>query len=58
MYIFKILLQQTAEFGTDHVYNCDSFNEVDPSTSDLTYLSNVGKSIYSAMTAADPDAIW
>ncbi|KAJ8919374.1 hypothetical protein NQ315_016467 [Exocentrus adspersus] len=50
--------EQTAEFGTDHVYNCDSFNEVDPSTGDLTYLSNVGKSIYSAMTATDPDAIW
>ncbi|KAJ8976546.1 hypothetical protein NQ317_011809 [Molorchus minor] len=50
--------EQTAEFGTDHVYNCDSFNEVDPHTSDLTYLSNVGKSIYGAMTAADPEAIW
>ncbi|XP_018579109.1 alpha-N-acetylglucosaminidase isoform X1 [Anoplophora glabripennis] len=61
--LFKVigkmfLDEQTAEFGTDHVYNCDSFNEVDPSTSDLTYLSNVGKSIYSAMTAADADAIW
>ncbi|CAH1159553.1 unnamed protein product [Phaedon cochleariae] len=50
--------EQMAEFGTDHIYNCDSFNEVDPSTSDLSYLSNVGKSIYSAMTDADPKAIW
>ncbi|XP_074025966.1 N-acetyl-alpha-glucosaminidase isoform X1 [Leptinotarsa decemlineata] len=52
------LKEQTAEFGTDHVYNCDSFNEVDPSTSDLTYLANVGKSIYSAMIEVDPEAIW
>ncbi|KAG5871127.1 hypothetical protein JTB14_031139 [Gonioctena quinquepunctata] len=52
------LEEQTAEFGTDHVYNCDSFNEVDPSTSDLTYLANVGKSIYAAMVEADPQAIW
>ena len=23
-----------AEFGTDHLYNCDTFNEMDPPTSD------------------------
>ncbi|XP_019869877.2 alpha-N-acetylglucosaminidase isoform X2 [Aethina tumida] len=52
------LQEQISEFGTDHVYNCDSFNEVDPSTTDLTYLSNVGKSIFKAMTDVDKDAIW
>ncbi|KAH1028716.1 hypothetical protein HUJ05_002046 [Dendroctonus ponderosae] len=50
--------EQIAEYGTDHVYNCDSFNEMDPGNGDLTYLSNVGKSIYQAMTSADSDAIW
>ncbi|XP_050299995.1 alpha-N-acetylglucosaminidase isoform X1 [Anthonomus grandis grandis] len=55
----KLFIQeQIAEYGTDHVYNCDSFNEMQPGSSDLTYLSNVGKSIYGAMTSADPDAIW
>jgi alpha-N-acetylglucosaminidase len=52
------LLEQTSEFGTDHVYNCDSFNENTPPTGDLTYLANVGQSIYKAMTDSDPDAIW
>ncbi|XP_050508396.1 alpha-N-acetylglucosaminidase isoform X2 [Diabrotica virgifera virgifera] len=50
--------EQTKEFGTDHIYNCDSFNENDPTTTNTTYIGNVGKSIYAAMTAADPDAIW
>ncbi|XP_056649230.1 alpha-N-acetylglucosaminidase isoform X2 [Diorhabda sublineata] len=52
------LEEQTKEFGTDHVYNCDSFNENDPYTTDLTYLSNVGQSIFAAMTAVDPEAVW
>lgn len=52
------MFQQITEYGTDNMYNCDSFNEVDPATSDLVYLSNVGKAIYEAMTAADPNAIW
>ncbi|XP_060531766.1 alpha-N-acetylglucosaminidase [Cylas formicarius] len=50
--------EQIAEYGTDHVYNCDSFNEVDPPTTDLSYLADVGRSIYAAMTDADSEAIW
>ncbi|CAG9856664.1 unnamed protein product [Phyllotreta striolata] len=61
--LFKVvgkmfLEEQIKEFGTDHAYNCDSFNEMDPATADLTYLSDVGKSIFSAMTEADPQAVW
>lgn len=47
-----------SEFGTDHVYNCDSFNENTPTSGDLTYLSNVGQSIFKAMNDTDPEAIW
>lgn len=47
-----------AEFGTDHVYNCDVFNEVPPTQSDPDFVSSVGASVYSAMTTTDPDAIW
>jgi alpha-N-acetylglucosaminidase len=50
--------EQISEFGTDHVYSCDSFNENRPTSGDLTYLENVGKSIYKAMTDADSEAIW
>ncbi|XP_044254830.1 alpha-N-acetylglucosaminidase isoform X2 [Tribolium madens] len=52
------LSEQISEFGTDHMYNCDSFNENVPTSGDLTYLANVGKSIYKAMTDTDSDAIW
>lgn len=51
-------MKQIAEYGTDHVYNCDSFNEMEPSSDNLTYLADVGKGIYNALKAADPDAIW
>ncbi|KAL1509052.1 hypothetical protein ABEB36_003853 [Hypothenemus hampei] len=50
--------EQIEEYGTDHAYNSDSFNEMYPSSSNLTYLSNVGKSIFNAMTEADEQAIW
>lgn len=52
------LLQYIDEFGTDHIYNCDTFNENEPSKSSLTYLKNVGQSIFSAMNATDSNAIW
>ncbi|XP_043516169.1 alpha-N-acetylglucosaminidase, partial [Frieseomelitta varia] len=46
------------EFGTDHVYNCDTFNENEPYTSELRFLRNVGHSIFQAMINVDPQAIW
>ena len=46
------------EFGTDHVYNCDSFNEMRPLQGDTEFISNSGKAVFSAMTSGDPDAIW
>lgn len=52
------LFQLKSEFGTDHVYNCDTFNEMVPTSSNLTYLADIGKSVYKAMTGADPQAIW
>ncbi|OAD53228.1 Alpha-N-acetylglucosaminidase, partial [Eufriesea mexicana] len=47
-----------AEFGTDHIYNCDTFNENEPHTSEIKFLTNVGHSIFEAMTDVDPQAIW
>ncbi len=46
------------EFGTDHVYNCDTFNEMTPSSNDPTYLAKTGNAIYQAMGAEDPEAVW
>lgn len=47
-----------AEFGTDHIYNADTFNEMTPRSSDPSYLSSASKAVYEGMVAGDPDAIW
>ncbi|CAD5123242.1 DgyrCDS11599 [Dimorphilus gyrociliatus] len=46
------------EFGTDHVYNTDTFNEMTPRSGDSAYLRSAGKAVFNAMTIADPQAIW
>lgn len=48
----------TLEFGTDHVYNCDVFNEVRPTSPDPNFISSVGAAIFNVMSITDPDAIW
>ncbi|XP_068202861.1 alpha-N-acetylglucosaminidase-like [Palaemon carinicauda] len=54
----KFIQEMTSEFGTDHLYNCDTFNEMTPQSDDPDYLRSVGASVFSAMTEADPSAIW
>lgn len=38
------------EFGTDHVYSADTFNEMTPLSSDPAYLSRVSNAVFSSMT--------
>ncbi|XP_056433195.1 LOW QUALITY PROTEIN: alpha-N-acetylglucosaminidase-like [Gadus chalcogrammus] len=52
------LSQVVKQFGTDHVYNTDTFNEMTPPSSDPEYLSAVSRSVFASMTAVDPQAIW
>lgn len=52
------LNEQTREFGTDHIYNADTFNEMSPTSSDPTYLSSISSAIFKSMTSVDPNAIW
>lgn len=54
----KYIETQTREFGTDHLYSSDTFNENIPPTNDSTYLSDMSKKVFRSMTAADPKAIW
>ena len=54
----KYIDAQTKEFGTDHFYSSDTFNENTPPTNDSTFLSDVSKKTFQSMTAADPKAIW
>ena len=49
------LSQVVKQFGTDHVYNTDSFNEMTPPSSDPGYLSAVSRSVFASMTAGEKD---
>ncbi|KAJ3683836.1 hypothetical protein LUZ60_014063 [Juncus effusus] len=58
--IGKAFIQkQIEDYGdiTD-IYNCDTFNENTPPTSDPSYISSLGAAIYKAMSEGDKDAIW
>jgi alpha-N-acetylglucosaminidase len=50
--------RQKELIGTDHFYNSDPFNEMTPPAKDLTYLKNVGQSIFKSMITEDPEAKW
>ena len=49
---------QSRLFDTDHFYAADTFIEMPPPSNDPAFLAAMGKSVYNAMRAADPDAVW
>ena len=52
------IAEQTRLFGSDHLYDADSFIEMNPPRGDLKYLSGIGRAIYAGMAKADPKAVW
>ena len=52
---YKILIK---EFGTDHFFNADTYNEMTPSSNDTSFLAATNKAIYTAMSKVDPDAVF
>ncbi len=50
---YDILISQ---YGTDHVYNADTYNEMKPSSTDLDFLRKSNAAIYNAMKSSDPNA--
>uniref|UniRef100_UPI00398F5DB5 alpha-N-acetylglucosaminidase n=1 Tax=Pristiophorus japonicus TaxID=55135 RepID=UPI00398F5DB5 len=52
------MLELIKEFGTNHIYNADTFNEMTPSSSDPKYLSSISNAVFNSMTQVDPLAIW
>ncbi len=50
--------EQTRLFGTDHYYESDTFIEMMPPSSEPAFLSGMGKAVYGAMAATDPQAVW
>ena len=49
---------QFEEYGSDHVYLGDTFNEMQPQSTDAEYLASWGSAVYDALRRADPAAVW
>ena len=47
-----------AEYGSDHMFSVDTYNEFHPSSHDPTFLAATNKAIYDAMAAVDSEAIY
>ena len=54
----KFVEKMKDEWGTDHVYQTDTYNEMVPSESDAAFLNASSAAVYAAMSGADPEAIW
>ena len=52
---YKMLIE---EYGNDHVFNCDTYNEMNPRNSSLTYLAATNKAIYETMRLVDENAVF
>ena len=52
------LKEQTALYGTNHLYTADTFNENLPPQNDSLYLSGMSSQVYQAMKNIDPEAVW
>lgn len=54
----RFIRESTKLYGTAHLYSADTFNEVDPPTTDPAYLQNMTRQVYQSMADADPRAVW
>ncbi|KAG8193238.1 hypothetical protein JTE90_005585 [Oedothorax gibbosus] len=54
----EFLRKYIEEFGTNHIYNADLFNEMPPPSNDPSYLQSCAKNMYKSLTAVDPQATW
>ncbi len=50
--------EQTRQFGTNHLYAADTFIEMRPPSSDPEFLAAMGRGVFEAMRAGDPEAVW
>ncbi|XP_048758638.1 alpha-N-acetylglucosaminidase-like isoform X2 [Ostrea edulis] len=54
----RLIKEMEFEFGVDHVYSVDTFNEMEPRSNSTEYLALSGRTIYKSLKEADPKAIW
>ena len=52
---YKLLIE---EFGTDHMFQMDTFNEMQPSYTNMTLLRESNAAVYRAMVNADPEGVY
>lgn len=58
-YIGEMFLTEIIkEYGTNHIYFSDPFNEIQPKLAEGKYLRDAAQSIYSAMKSVDNQSIW
>eukprot|EP01045_Picozoa_sp_COSAG04_P000809 COSAG04_NODE_23_length_37908_cov_41.289825_3_plen_216_part_00 len=50
--------EQTKIYGSDHIYQCDTYNEMRPRSNDLAYLAASASAVSMSMRTADPQAVW
>ncbi|KAI0695655.1 alpha-N-acetylglucosaminidase [Cytidiella melzeri] len=50
--------QQAAYGNITHFYTLDQYNEIDPFSGNLTYLSSISSNTVASLRAADPEAVW
>jgi len=53
----RFIIKQAEIYGTDHLYSADTFNEMDPVSSDLQYLADVSKVVSQSMIEGDSLAV-
>ena len=54
----QYLTIQQQEFGSDHIYGMDLFNEVDPPSWDPETLAGIARDAYRSLATCDPEAQW
>lgn len=54
----RFIEAQAAEYGTDHLYSADTFNENIPPSGESDFLESMAGRVYQSMAAADPEAVW
>lgn len=55
----RFIEEQTLLYNyTSSLYQCDTYNEMDPDTTDPVALGAAAKAVIDSMTAADPKAVW
>lgn len=54
----KFLKQVIRQYGTDHIYFADPFNEIRPRYADASYLGNSSLAMYDTMKKVDQHAVW